>query len=93
MPYFQIRVSTCASAVQPQHACFLEQLNREDWAYLEQLPFSITLSWCRVVITHAGLLPGVPLANQRLENLVDVWCLPVHIFLCAYIRLNANLAS
>ena len=58
--------------VQPQHASFVGTLQPEDWAYLQQLPFSLTLQGHGLVVTHAGLVPGIPLQDQQLHNLVDV---------------------
>ena len=58
--------------MQPQHAAFIDTLSQEDWDYLQQLPFSLTLPAHGVVVTHAGLVPSVPLAEQRLQDLIDV---------------------
>ncbi|KAK9792706.1 hypothetical protein WJX73_008389 [Symbiochloris irregularis] len=58
--------------VPPQHASFVGTLEPEDWAYLQQLPFSLTLQRHGLVVTHAGLVPGIPLQEQALHNLVDM---------------------
>ena len=47
-------------------------LAAEDAAWLEELPFTLSLPSRRVLVSHAGLLPGVPLQQQALDSLYTV---------------------
>jgi predicted phosphodiesterase len=53
---------------------YIRGLGADDWAYLESLPDFLRLGDVRpggpeVLVVHAGLVPGVPLEDQRVENL------------------------
>lgn len=41
-----------------------------DMRWLEDLPLSLSFPWMRMVVVHAGLVPGVPLEKQRFEDLL-----------------------
>lgn len=44
-------------------------LAAEDAAWLAELPFTLSLPSRRVLVSHAGLLPGVPLPQQALDDM------------------------
>ena len=46
-----------------------DELCEADLAYLEALPFTITLADHDAVVVHAGLVPGVPLHDQRWQDM------------------------
>jgi len=39
---------------------------------LEELPFSLSLPGYGVTVVHAGMVPGIDLEQQQLENLIKV---------------------
>jgi hypothetical protein len=47
-------------------------LSAADWAYLEALPLVRELPELGAVVVHGGLLPGVPLAGQPRELLLNL---------------------
>ena len=47
-------------------------LAAEDAAWLAELPFTLSLPSRRVLVSHAGLLPGVPLPQQALDDMYTV---------------------
>ena len=47
-------------------------LNEDDFTFLQQLPYTISIPSKRALIVHAGLVPGVPLECQSLENLTHM---------------------
>jgi len=49
-----------------------EQLQAEDWAYLDALPLSLHLPRLNTLIVHAGVLPGVPLSAQQPQHLLNM---------------------
>ena len=51
---------------------FDPELTAEDVAYLRALPFSLSIPSHGVLVVHAGLVPGVPLQSQQLEDLIEV---------------------
>lgn len=52
---------------------FLAKLSPEDVVWLEKLPLTITLpDHNNTVIVHAGLVPGVPLRDQKRESLYEL---------------------
>jgi len=53
----------------PAHEALLASLSDEDFAYLDGLPLYLELPAHDLTIVHAGVLPGVPLAEQ------DAWTL------------------
>ena len=53
---------------------YIRTLVPDDWAYLESLPHYLRLGDVRpggpeVLVVHAGLVPGIPVENQRKEHL------------------------
>lgn len=59
------------AAPQDMHgtAAGVTQLKPQDVAWLEELPFSVSLPDYRLVIVHAGLVPLVPLKRQQMINM------------------------
>jgi len=55
-----------------KHRAVAESLREEDWQYLEQTPLSLRLSEFNVCVVHAGMVPGVPLEQQRPEDLLTM---------------------
>jgi len=54
-----------------------DKLTDEDWAFLESLPTSLCLGRAReggpeFLVVHAGLVPGVPLQEQRQDHLLNL---------------------
>jgi predicted phosphodiesterase len=43
-----------------------------DWDYLEQLPLYLELSELGAVVAHGGLVPGVPLAEQERNVVINL---------------------
>lgn len=48
---------------------WVNSLSDEDIQFLQELPYSLTIRGMNLIIVHAGLVPGVPLAEQKLKNL------------------------
>ena len=42
------------------------------WAWLSDLPYSISFPWLGCMIVHAGLVPGVPLEKQRVIDMIEL---------------------
>ena len=47
-------------------------LSPEDAAWMAELPFTLSVPSRRIIIAHAGVLPGVPLPQQSLGDLYTV---------------------
>ena len=47
-------------------------LTEDDRAWLRALPYALSFPWLGLLVVHAGLVPGVPLAQQRHEDLVNL---------------------
>lgn len=58
--------------IKPTHREAAESLTQADVAWLEALPYAIELPEHGVVVAHAGLVPGVPLAEQPTEALLTM---------------------
>jgi hypothetical protein len=54
----------------PHHVQVAESLARADWAWLKALPLYLVLDGH--VVVHAGLVPGVALAEQEREHLLNL---------------------
>jgi hypothetical protein len=54
------------------HRAVAESLHEQDWEYLEQGPLYLRLPQFNVWVVHAGVLPGVPLEQQRPEDLMTM---------------------
>lgn len=58
--------------LKPEHQQVLDTLGPADWAYLSALPLYLRLPELNVLAVHAGLVPGVPLHEQRQEHLLNL---------------------
>ena len=47
-------------------------LSAEDAAWMAELPFTLSIPSRRIIVAHAGVLPGVPLPQQSLADLYTV---------------------
>jgi hypothetical protein len=56
--------------LKPTHKHVAETLAEADWQYLEALPLWLALPELNVLVVHAGIVPGKPLAAQRDEDLM-----------------------
>ena len=61
----------------PEHQQVMDTLTPEDWAFLEALPLMLNLGPERpgaadTLVVHAGVVPGVPLAQQSREHLLNL---------------------
>jgi hypothetical protein len=48
----------------PTHAALLEELDEEEWAMLAAMPLGLELTEHAVRVVHAGIVPGIPFAEQ-----------------------------
>jgi hypothetical protein len=48
------------------------KLGDEDWAWLEALPYTISLPEQGALVVHAGLVPGVPIDRQRPDDMLTM---------------------
>ena len=51
---------------------FDPQLTPEDREYLRKLPFTLSMPSHGVCVVHAGFVPGVPIQQQSLEDMIEV---------------------
>lgn len=51
---------------------WMKDLSKEDHQWLLALPFTLSFPTRNIIVTHAGLLPGVDLANQSLSDLIHL---------------------
>ncbi|XXF77823.1 metallophosphoesterase [Myxococcaceae bacterium GXIMD 01537] len=58
--------------LKPEHRQVLETLKHKDWAYLESLPAYRRFPELNVLAVHGGVVPGVPLEEQREEDLLNL---------------------
>lgn len=58
--------------LKPEHQQVLDTLAPEDWAWLEARPLYLRFPELNVVAVHAGLVPGVPLEQQREDELLNL---------------------
>ena len=56
---------------QPKYK-YLEQFSEEDVEYFRQMPFSLSIPSHGVLVVHAGIVPGTPLEDQLLHDLIEV---------------------
>lgn len=49
---------------------WIDDLDAEDIQFLNDLPFTLTLTHYNTIVVHAGLVPGIPLEQQALDDLV-----------------------
>ena len=55
-----------------EHAYVAAHLTPPDWAYLERLPCTLSIPHLNTIVVHAGLVPGVPLAQQERRFLLNL---------------------
>lgn len=58
--------------LKPEHRQVLETLRTEDWDYLAALPLYRRFPELNVLTVHGGMVPGVPLEEQRAELLLNL---------------------
>jgi hypothetical protein len=58
--------------LRPHHQAVVEVLGREDWAYIEAMPFTLALEDFGVRVVHAGLVPGRSLERQDPSDMVNM---------------------
>lgn len=58
--------------LKPEHQQVLDTLTPADWKYLASLPLYIRMPELNAIAVHAGLVPGVPLKEQRQEHLLNM---------------------
>lgn len=58
--------------LKPTHRAVADALGEPEWQFLESLPFTLTLPELDVLVVHAGVVPSVPLEEQRA---VDLMCM------------------
>jgi predicted phosphodiesterase len=58
--------------LKPEHQHVLDTLTQEDWNYLNAMPLYRRFPELNVLTVHAGLVPGVPLKEQRHEHLLNL---------------------
>lgn len=47
-------------------------MSQQEAAYLAAMPFTVRVPSLNIIITHAGLVPGVSIKRQRLQDLYRV---------------------
>lgn len=52
------------------HEQVAKTLTEADWGYLQRMPLYLELTELDVIVVHAGLMPKVPLVQQRPEDLI-----------------------
>lgn len=67
-----IRDGVRAPRVGPSHQKLLRQLNEAEWAQLEAMPLHLEFPAHDVLTVHAGVLPGVALAQQQPWTLLHI---------------------
>ncbi|MBZ4423263.1 metallophosphoesterase family protein [Myxococcus sp. RHSTA-1-4] len=58
--------------LKPEHQQVLDTLTPEDWAWLEARPLYLRFPELNVVAVHGGLVPGVPLEQQKEDELLNL---------------------
>ena len=61
------------SLLQEEKLKWLEGLGDERAEWLRQLPFSLSVPYLNLLVVHAGLIPGIPLEQQSLTTLTEVF--------------------
>jgi diadenosine tetraphosphatase ApaH/serine/threonine PP2A family protein phosphatase len=51
---------------------WITELEADDIEYLRELPYTISIPSKKALIVHAGIVPGVPLDEQKLTNLINM---------------------
>ncbi len=61
-----------AKPPKPEHVRVANTLSELDWRWLEALPLTLSFPELNARVVHAGLVPGVPIEAQRLEDLLTL---------------------
>lgn len=56
----------------PKKYTWIAALSFEDQAFLEELPYTITIPSLNIVVVHGGLVPGVKLQEQLPQNMISM---------------------
>lgn len=56
----------------PKKYTWITGLSFEDHAFLEELPYTITIASLNVIVVHGGLVPGVKLQEQLPQNMISM---------------------
>jgi predicted phosphodiesterase len=56
----------------PEHQRVLETLSSTDWSFLQSLPLYLRFPEYHVLVVHGGVVPGVPLNEQKPELLLNL---------------------
>ena len=56
----------------PQKFQWMTRLTEEDLQWLRGLPFTLHFPKRKILVTHAGLVPGVNLASQTMDNMLHM---------------------
>jgi len=64
------RVGRFANGLEKYRHDALYQVSRADVHWIQELPLSLSFPWLSLLVVHAGLLPGVPLCQQRFRDLL-----------------------
>lgn len=56
----------------PTHQRDADRLSEEDWRWLDATPMTLALPEHSVIVVHGGIVPGVPLADQRACDLMNL---------------------
>jgi len=65
-------VDSEAPKLRPTHQQVADALSESQWRWLEALPLTLPLPQFDTLVVHAGVVPGVPLQEQRA---VDLMCM------------------
>ncbi len=66
------REGTRPPRLSASHQAVFETLSDEEWDFLEALPLSLEFPDHNVRVVHAGVVPGVPFAEQKPEMLLHI---------------------
>eukprot|EP00933_Yihiella_yeosuensis_P032734 TRINITY_DN26375_c0_g1_i1.p1 TRINITY_DN26375_c0_g1~~TRINITY_DN26375_c0_g1_i1.p1 ORF type:complete len:288 (-),score=42.48 TRINITY_DN26375_c0_g1_i1:203-1066(-) len=64
------RVGRFANGLETYRHDALYQVSEEDVKWVQELPLSITFPWLKLIVVHAGLVPGVPIHSQKPQDLM-----------------------
>jgi hypothetical protein len=56
----------------PAHRADAERMSAEDWRWLDATPLTLALPEHGTIVVHGGLVPGVPLSEQRACDLMNL---------------------
>lgn len=55
----------------PEKYEYVHKFTEEDIAWLQELPYTLEIPSLDAIIVHAGIVPGVPLAEQKVTDMVS----------------------